>query len=238
MAERLLLKLSGEALGSCPFDFKNSIPELSKKITDLSKTYEIGIVIGGGNIFRGINGKEGSNKENNDKLGLKVTILNAEALLNGLEIEGTKVVAMTHIWPNDRVKEFNKEEALNSMKEGSVLIIGGGTGETGCTTDTAAAIKAVELGCKYIVKLSKNINGVYDKDPLKYNDAVKYDTVSFQEALDKKLGVLDKEAFTICQENEIPIIVINAAHINQIPNILNGITKLGTIVGNLRSNKS
>lgn len=231
MKDRILLKISGEALSgnNCALDFVKSIPELSRKIKELSNAYELVIVMGGGNIFRGINGAEGSDMDNNHRLGLKATIVNAEALLNGLE---PQAIAMSPIWPNDRVQLYDRNTALEKLDKYFIVILGGGTGEVGCTTDTAAAMRAFELGCKYIVKLSNNIDGVYDKDPNKFSDAKKYEEIKFSEATEKKLGVMDEEAFKMCRANDIPIIVINTNDIEKIPDLLANKIKIGTMVKN------
>lgn len=234
MKDRILLKISGEALSgeNCALDFVRNIPELSKKIINLGEFYELVIVMGGGNIFRGINGTEGSNKENNDWLGIKATLVNAEALLNGLELQNAKVMAMSPILSDHRVLPYDRIVALKNIDEGNILILGGGTGKPGCTTDSGAAMRAFELGCKYIVKLSNNIDGVYDKDPNKFDDAKKLDEVTFAKATTDKLGVMDEGAFRMCQENDIPIIVINTNDIANIPDLLANKIKIGTIVKN------
>lgn len=163
------------------------------------------------------------------KLGLDSTNINAKALMIGLKSQNINVVAMSSYFPINELRKYDVDEADSELKNKFVVILGGGTGHVGCTTDTAAAEKAVELNCKYLIKLSNNIDGVYDKDPNKFSDAVKYDTISFQEAFDKELGILDREAFAICQKNKISIIVINTGLMSKIPNILNG-EKLGTLV--------
>ncbi len=226
--ERLLLKISGEALGNSPAVDFVKIRDIAEKIAELSKQYSIAIVVGAGNIFRGKNGLEGFD-DLSDELGLDSTNINAKALKIGLKAQNINVVAMTSFFPINHVKKYDVDAANCELKNNFVVILGGGTGHVGCTTDTAAAEKAVELGCKYLIKLSNNIDGLYDDDPNKNKEAKKYERVTFQEALDKKLEALDEEAFKICMKNNIPIIVINTSELAKIPEILSG-KKIGTLI--------
>ncbi len=210
--KRILLKLSGESfLGkgkeSINFDFIKKVAGDIKKIKNLG--YNLGIVVGGGNIIRGRDSKEYSiNQEDVDKMGMIATFINAislSAILNKFNIKN-KVLNIFEMGIYG--ERYNIKAANKYFKDGLVLIFAGGTGKVGVTNDTNSALRAKETNCDVILKAT-NVDGVYNKDPRKYKNAIKYNSLTFQEAIDQKLQVMDQKAFEICRKSKIPIVVFN-----------------------------
>ena len=227
--KRVLLKLSGEAIKNSKdeiidFNYLKDVCEKIKNVRD--SEYEFGIVIGGGNIWRGRN-DSCIDVESADNIGLIGTTINAMAINAVFKNIGvnSKVI---NAFAVENILEQNKEYDINELIKENIVVFGGGTGHGGCSTDTAAAKRAIEINADAIIKIT-NVDGVYDKDPNKFDDAVMYDEVSFKEAIDKELKVLDITAMEMCQKENIPIIVININKLDQLVDVLNGIN-IGTII--------
>ncbi len=232
--KRVLLKLSGEALAG---EKKNGIdPETVSQICQeignvVSLGLEVALVIGGGNIFRGLSASaKGMERSSADYMGMLATVLNALAVQDVLEKQGFPTRVLSAITMQEVCEPFIRRRALRHLEHGRVVICAAGTGNPYFTTDTAAALRGMELQCDAIIKATK-VDGVYDKDPMKHSDAVKYDKVSFDEALAKHLGVMDATAIALAQENNVPILVCKMFN-GDIGRIVCG-EKVGTIVCNI-----
>ena len=211
--KKILLKLSGEALmGDQEFgissDVITSYAKQIKEIADLG--VEVSIVIGGGNIFRGISGAaQGVDRVTGDHMGMLATVINSLALQNSIEKLGVPTRVQTAIEMPKVAEPFIKRRAQRHLEKGRVVIFGAGTGNPYFTTDTAAALRAIEMETDVVIKATK-VDGIYDKDPVKYPDAKKYQTVTYNEVLAKDLKVMDATAISLCRENKLPIIVFNS----------------------------
>lgn len=208
--KRVLLKLSGEALAG---EQKTGIdPATVSKICEelgsvLNMGLQVALVIGGGNIFRGLSASaKGMERSSADYMGMLATVLNALAVQDVLEKQGHPTRVLSAITMQEVCEPFIRRRALRHMEKGRVIICAAGTGNPYFTTDTAAALRGMELKCDAIIKATK-VDGVYDKDPMLYTDAVKYTRVSYDEALAKHLGVMDATAIALAQENKVPILV-------------------------------
>ncbi len=231
--KRIVLKLSGEALkdvknGDCLDSaiLKNLAQEL--KVVH-EQGVQICLVVGGGNIFRGLSGsKSGVDRTTGDYMGMLATVINGLALMNALEKEGVPVRVQTAI-PMEKVAEpFIVRRAVRHLEKNRVVIFVAGTGNPYFSTDTTAALRASEINADCILKATK-VDGIYDKDPKKYSDAVKYDTLSYMEAIEKRLAVMDSTAFSMCMDNKIPIVVFDMCEQGNIQKVVEG-EKIGTIV--------
>ena len=211
--KKILLKLSGEALmGDQEFgissDVITSYAKQIKEIVDLG--VEVSIVIGGGNIFRGLSGAaQGVDRVTGDHMGMLATVINSLALQNSIEKLGIPTRVQTAIEMPKVAEPFIKRRAQRHLEKGRVVIFGAGTGNPYFTTDTAAALRAIEMETDVVIKATK-VDGIYDKDPEKYPDAKKYETVTYNEVLAKDLKVMDATAISLCRENKLPIIVFNS----------------------------
>ena len=211
--KKILLILSGEALmGDQEFgissDVITSYAKQIKEIADLG--VEVSIVIGGGNIFRGISGAaQGVDRVTGDHMGMLATVINSLALQNSIEKLGVPTRVQTAIEMPKVAEPFIKRRAQRHLEKGRVVIFGAGTGNPYFTTDTAAALRAIEMETDVVIKATK-VDGIYDKDPVKYPDAKKYETVTYNEVLAKDLKVMDATAISLCRENKLPIIVFNS----------------------------
>ncbi|MBO5643153.1 MAG: UMP kinase [Kiritimatiellae bacterium] len=230
---RILLKLSGEVLGNketgdC-IDPGNLafMAERIKKIHALG--VQVGIVLGGGNIFRGLAGSErGVNRITGDSMGMLATVINALAMMNALESIGVDTRVMTAIEMPKLAEPFIQRRALRHLEKGRVVIFGGGTGNPYFSTDTAAALKASEIGADVLLKATK-VDGIYSADPKKDPNAKKYGALKYETAIEKRLKVMDSAAFALCMDNSIPIIVFDFFN----PRALEGVVKgddIGTVV--------
>ena len=230
--KRILLKLSGEALmGEKQYgidtDKLNEYSQEIKKIVD--KGCEVAIVIGGGNIFRGVSGAaKGMDRVQGDYMGMLATIINGMALQGALEDIGIKTRLQTAIEMHKIAEPFIKRKAVRHLEKGRVVIFGAGTGNPYFTTDTAATLRAIEIGADVILKGTR-VDGIYDSDPEKNNNAVKFNTLSFEEVIEKNLKVMDMTAFTLSQENNLPIIVFDMNKQDNLLKIVLG-ENIGTIV--------
>jgi len=223
--KRILLKLSGESLmehdrygisSDRLIQYGNQIKEVA------TLGIEVGIVIGGGNIFRGLQGeKAGLDRVVGDQMGMLATIINGLALRSTLEEIGLKTSLFTAIQIESVGIGYSPQKARESLNRGEVIIISGGTGNPFFTTDTAATLRAVEIGAEVIIKATK-VDGVYDKDPAKYSDAVKLSELTYDQALQDHIKVMDDTSIALAKDNRLPIIVCNMAKQGNLLDILNG----------------
>lgn len=230
--KRILLKLSGESLmGSQQYGID---PEAAKSYakevqTVVEQNFQVAIVIGGGNIFRGLNAeKSGIDRVQGDYMGMLATIINGVALQDAIEQLGIQTRLMSAIEMNKISEPYIRRKAIRHLEKGRVVIFGAGTGNPYFTTDTAAALRATEINADVILKGTR-VDGVYSADPELDPTAVKYDEVSFQTALDKSLRVMDLTAFTMCKENKLPVIVFDINETGNLLKIVKG-EKIGTLV--------
>lgn len=231
--KRILLKIGGESFGK--EDGKgvslSSYTKMAKQIAEIKKKNDVDlcIVVGGGNIFRGREvGEEDFNKVAADYMGMLSTITNGLGLEEALETLGIKARLMSSILMDKVCEFYSKKKAAHHLNKGRVVIFAGGTGNPFFTTDTLAALRACEVDCDLILKAT-NVDGVYDKDPKKHSDAKLYEDLTFKEALEKNLNIMDLTAFAMCLENQKPIIVFNIENIKDISKALKG-EKLGTLI--------
>lgn len=208
--KRILLKISGEVLAGgknhgFDFDVINSICAEVKKLNDMG--VQVGLVVGGGNFWRG---RSGGNMDRTraDHIGMLATVMNSLALADTLEQLGVPVRVQTAIEMKQFAEPYIRNKAIRHLEKGRVCIFGAGTGNPYFSTDTCAALRAAEINADVILKAT-NVDGVYDKDPNKFDDAVKYDKISHSEVLEKDLKVMDSAAFSLCRENKIKILVFN-----------------------------
>ena len=231
--KRVLLKLSGEALmGDKEFgidhDRLRQYAEDIKSIVD--KGTEVAIVIGGGNIFRGVgnDSEDVIDRVQGDYMGMLATVINSMALQSALEKMGVNTRLQSAIKMEEICEPFIKRRAVRHLEKGRVVIFGAGTGNPYFTTDTAASLRAIEIEADVILKGTR-VDGIYNSDPEKNKDAVKYETVTFQEVYEKGLKVMDMTAFTLCKENNVPIIVFDMNKTGNLLNVLQG-KQVGTLV--------
>jgi uridylate kinase len=230
--KRVLLKLSGEALmGKQQHGIENEILEQYareiKSITD--QKVQVAIVIGGGNIFRGMKGSnEGFDRVQGDYMGMLATIINGMALKSALTNIGIKTALLSGIPIDNICGNMNREKAIKHLEKGHVVIISGGTGNPYFTTDSAGALRAIEIKADVILKGTR-VDGVYDSDPEKNPNAVKFESITFDDAYEKNLKIMDMTAFTLCKENKMPIIVFNMNVDGNLKKIVFG-EKIGTFV--------
>lgn len=228
--KRILLKLSGESLAGpdkhgINFDTVLKICEPIRKCNE--KGVQIGIVVGGGNFWRGRTSGD-MNRVKADHIGMLATVMNAIALCDGLDRLGVPAVVMTAAEMKKFAETFYQDKAIDCLQSGKVVIFGGGTGNPYFSTDTGAALRAIEIGADILMKAT-NVDGVYDKDPNKYADAVKYDRVTPQEVLEKGIKVMDSTAFALCKDNNMPILVFNLEQKNSIIDAIHQ-KEIGTLV--------
>ena len=230
--KRILLKLSGESLmgsqqyGIDPEAAKSYAKEI-KSVVD--QNFELAVVIGGGNIFRGLNAeKSGIDRVQGDYMGMLATIINGLALQNAIELLGIPTRLMTAIEMNKVSEPYIRRKAMRHLQKGRVVIFGAGTGNPYFTTDTAAALRAIEINADVILKGTR-VDGVYTADPELDPTAVKYEQLTFQTAIDKNLQVMDLTAFTMCKENKIPVMVFDINAPGNLLKIVKG-EKIGTLV--------
>ena len=230
--KRILLKLSGEALmGDQEFGIDpNVITSYARQIRDVVNLgVEVAVVIGGGNIFRGLSGEEiGIDRVIGDHMGMLATMINSLALQNAIEKLGIPTRVQSGIEMPKVAEPFIKRRAQRHLEKGRVVIFGAGTGNPYFTTDTAAVLRAVEINADVVIKATK-VDGIYDKDPVKYSDAVKYETVTYTEVLNKNLKVMDAAAISLCRDNKLPLIVFNSLVEGNIEKVVMG-EKIGTVV--------
>lgn len=230
--KRILLKLSGEALmgdqqyGIDPGRLETYAEEIKAVV---SQGTEVAIVIGGGNIFRGVAGaSRGMDRVQGDHMGMLATIINGLALQSALEDKGVDTRLQSAIKINEVAEPFIRRRAMRHLEKGRVVIFGGGTGNPYFTTDSAAVLRAIEIEADVILKGTR-VDGIYTSDPEKDKTATKFDTISFAEVLRKGLKVMDTTAFTLSQENELPIVVFDMNKKGNLMKIVSG-ENIGTVV--------
>jgi uridylate kinase len=229
---RVLLKLSGEALGGksgsgiCP-EFVHDVAGQVREVRDLG--VQMVIVVGGGNIFRGQAGSErGIERATGDYMGMLATVINALALQDALEKQGVATRVQSAIAMSQVAEPFIRRRAVRHLEKGRVVIFAGGTGNPYFSTDTAAALRANEIGAEVILKATK-VDGIYDSDPKKNPKAKRFDQISYADALQKRLKVMDSTAFSLCMDNHLPIIVFDLFKAHNIKRVVLG-GKVGTLV--------
>ena len=229
---RVLLKLSGEVLaGEQDFGIDpvkaNYLAEEVQSIRESG--VEVGLIIGAGNIFRGVQAaSKGMDRVTGDYLGMLATIMNAISVQDALEKVGCETRTLSAINVSQIAEPYIRRRAIRHLEKGRVVIIAGGTGNPFFTTDSAAALRAVELNAEVVLKGTK-VDGIYDKDPMIHEDAVKFETVSFSRVLNDNLRVMDMTAITLCKENNLPIRVFNINHTGDLKALVLG-GKIGTLV--------
>ncbi|HQW24271.1 MAG TPA: UMP kinase [Bacteroidia bacterium] len=231
--KRVLLKLSGEALmGEKDFgidhDRLRKYSEEIKSIVD--EGVEVAVVIGGGNIFRGVGNDAGDviDRVQGDYMGMLATVINSMALQSALERIGVRTRLQSAIKMEQICEPYIKRRAVRHLEKGRVVIFGAGTGNPYFTTDTAASLRAIEIGADVILKGTR-VDGIYSSDPEKNKDAIRYETVTFDEVYEKGLKVMDLTAFTLCNENKVPIIVFDMNKSGNLLRVLEG-ESVGTLV--------
>lgn len=229
---RILLKLSGESLmgtqsyGISPEMLEQYVKDIK---TVVEKKVQVSIVIGGGNIFRGLSGSaKGMDRVQGDYMGMLATLINSMALQAELEKQGVRTELLSGLAIEPICKEMSRRRAIEAMEEGKVVIIGGGSGNPFFTTDTASALRAVEIKADVILKGTR-VDGVYTADPEKDPTAIKYTTLSYREALTKKLKIMDLTAFALCEENDLPIYVFDMNKVGNLLKVVEG-QEIGTEV--------
>ncbi len=230
--KRILLKLSGESLmGAQKYGLSTDVlTSYARQIRDVAATgVQLGIVIGGGNIFRGLSGvSRGFDRVKGDQMGMLATIINSLALQSALEDAGVKARVLTSIRMEPIGEYYSKARALELMEAGYVVIVGGGTSNPFFSTDSASALRGVELECEVLLKGTR-VDGVYTADPENDPTATKFDEISFDEVLDRRLKVMDQTAFTLCRENGLQIIVFDMDTEGNLARVLSD-EKIGTLV--------
>src|SRR5215204_2243449 len=227
---RILLKLSGEALGDSHSNGIDAarVADMAEQISEVRQLgIEVVIVIGGGNIFRGVAGSEkGIERATADYMGMLATVINALALQDALDRQGVATRVQSAITMTQIAEPFIRRRAVRHLEKGRVVIFAAGTGNPYFSTDTAAALRANEIGAEVVLKATK-VDGIYDCDPKKNPDAKRYATITYQEALQKRLKVMDAAAFALCMDNNLPIIVFNMRTAGNIRRVVMG-EKVGT----------
>jgi len=230
--ERILLKLSGEALmGEKQYGIDpKRLAEYAEEIKEVAeKGVEIAIVIGGGNIFRGLTGAAtGMDRVQGDHMGMLATVINGLALQSALEMKGIQTRLQSAIAINEVAEPFIRRRAMRHLEKGRVVIFGGGTGNPYFTTDSAAVLRAIEIEADVILKGTR-VDGIYTSDPEKDKNATKFDSISFADVLLKGLKVMDTTAFTLSQENELPIVVFDMNKKGNLIKLVEG-ENIGTVV--------
>lgn len=230
--KRVLLKLSGEALmGNQQFGIDpQRLNDYAEEIAAAVKNgAQIGIVIGGGNIFRGLQGaSKGMDRIQGDYMGMLATVINSMALQSTLQAKGVKTALLSGLYIDRIADSMSSAKAIKLLEDGYVVLIGGGTGNPFFTTDTGSALRAVEIKAEIILKGTR-VDGIYTADPEKDPTAKKFDTITYDEAYSRNLKVMDLTAFTMCKENNMPMLVFDMNTKGNLTKVLNG-EKIGTIV--------
>ena len=232
---RILLKLSGEALageGGTGIDPSkaNDIAERVKSVREMG--VDVAIVIGAGNLWRGSRGKHaGMDRATADYMGMLATVMNALALMDALERAEVETRVQSAIEMRSVAEPYIRRRAIRHLEKGRVVIFGGGTGNPYFSTDTAAALRAMEIGADVVIKATK-VDGVFDKDPVEFADAKKFDHLTYIETLNRRLQVMDSTAVSLCMENRLPILVLNLWDVEALPNVLRG-EAVGTLVNDV-----
>ena len=233
---RILLKIGGEALaGDDGFGIDpNKATHIAERIKDVHEMdVDVAIVIGAGNLWRGQRGKHaGMDRATADYMGMLATMMNALALMDAFERIGVLTRVQSAIEMRSVAEPYIRRRAIRHLEKGRVVIFGGGTGNPYFSTDTAAALRAMEIEADVLIKATK-VDGVYDKDPQKYEDAQKFDQLTYIETLNRRLQVMDSTAVSLCMENKLPILVLNLWDEDALPKALRGET-VGTLVNGIK----
>jgi uridylate kinase len=238
--KRVLLKLSGESLmGTKGFGIEPEVLTFfaneAKKVHDIG--VELGIVIGGGNIYRGLNASDqGIERVTGDQMGMLATMINSLALQNAIEHAGVYSRLMSAIKMEEIAEPYIRRRAQRHLEKGRVVIFGAGTGHPYFSTDTAASLRAVEIGADVIVKGTR-VDGVYDSDPEKNPNALKFDSLNYLDVLKKNLRIMDLTAVSLCQENDLPMIVFNMNEPDNLLKLVSG-ENIGTVIYNFEKVKN
>lgn len=229
---RILLKLSGEALaGDKGFGIDGVVlKKIAQEVIELHKIgVEVAIVVGGGNIHRGVAGAtEGMDRSTSDYMGMMATVMNSLALQDTIERGGVYTRVMSAITMSEVAEPYIRRRAVRHLEKKRIVIFAAGTGNPYFTTDTTAALRANEINAQVIMKATK-VDGIYDKDPMKFKDAVKFDKLSYIDVLNKEIKVMDSTAISLCMDNNMDIVVFNMFESGNIKRVVNGDT-IGTIV--------
>lgn len=229
---RVLLKLSGEALaGDAGFGIDGKmLDKIASEVAELQKTgTEIAIVVGGGNIHRGVAGATaGMDRSTSDYMGMMATVINCLALQDNLERKNIYTRVLSSITMQEVAEPYIRRRAMRHLEKKRIVIFAAGTGNPYFTTDTTAALRANEIGAEVIMKATK-VDGVYDKDPMKNDDAVKFDSLSYIEVLNRGLKIMDSAAISLCMDNDMDIVVFNMFESGNIKRVVEG-EKVGTLV--------
>ena len=231
--KRILLKLSGEALMG-KYDFGIDSDVLTQTATEVVKQQnsgtQVALVIGGGNIFRGAGlAQAGIDRVSADQMGMLATVMNALAMQDAIKKQGVNCRVMSALKIDQVGEEYSAHKARQYLEQGDVVIFAAGTGNPYFTTDTAASLRAIEIQADLLLKATK-VDGIYDSDPMKNNDAKRYDSLSFNEAVAKELGVMDLTAMVLCRENRMPLCVFNMFEAGALEKIINGDKATGTLI--------
>jgi uridylate kinase len=230
--KRILLKLSGEALmGNKQFGIDNErLSQYALQIKEISEMgVQVAVVIGGGNIFRGIQAEEGGmDRVHGDYMGMLATVINSMALQSALEKAGVETRLQSAIKMEQICEPFIRRKAVRHLEKNRVVIFGAGTGNPYFTTDTAATLRAIEIEADIVLKGTR-VDGIYTADPEKDKTATKYENITFSEVYEKGLEVMDMTAFTLCNENKLPIIIFDMNKIGNLKKIIQG-SRVGTLV--------
>lgn len=230
--KRILLKLSGEALsGSAGFGIDpHQAEDIALRIEDVRNLgVDVAIVIGAGNLWRGKLGLErGMDRATADYMGMLATVMNALALMDAMERRGMVTRVQSAIEMHAVAEPYIRRRAIRHLEKGRVVILGGGTGNPYFSTDTAAALRAMEIDADVLIKATK-VDGVYDKDPAKFDDAVRFDHLTYMETINRRLEVMDSTAISLCMDNKLPILVLNLWNPDDLRMALFG-AKVGTLV--------
>ena len=230
--KRILLKLSGEALcGAGTFGIDPDTLRLTAQ--ELAEVYalgvQIGVVVGGGNIFRGLKGaSSGMDRAQSDYMGMLATVINALALQDALERNGVPTRVMTALEIRQVAEPYIRRRAVHHLEKGNLIIFAAGTGNPYFSTDTAAALRAMEINASALFKATK-VDGVYDKDPVRFPDAKMYEKLAYQQVIEARLGVMDATAITLCRDNKMPIRVFKLTTHGNVKRVCLG-EELGTVV--------
>lgn len=231
--QRVLIKLSGEAMaGKASLGIEpTAVEEIAAKIKQVhALDVQVAVVIGGGNLWRGAIGvSRGMDQSTADHMGMIATVMNGLALQDALERMGVTTRVQTAVQMNSVAEPYIRLRAIRHLEKGRVVVIAGGTGNPYFTTDTAAALRATEINADIVIKATK-VNGVYSADPFKDPTATRFERLTYQEVIDRRLQVMDLTAFTLCQENEMPIMVVNFWAEDDLYRAVQGDMSVGTLI--------
>lgn len=231
--DRVLLKISGETLkGNLEYGYESGAVEAVVKMVGaaVDEGLEIALVVGAGNVWRGVMGSEwGMDRVTADYMGMLATVMNALCLRDAFNAAGFSAEVQTSIPMEPVADRYDRHRSIKALEEGKILIFAGGTGSPFFTTDTTATLRALEIGADAVLKATK-VNGIYTDDPIKNPDAERYENLTYEEALTKKLAIMDSTAFSMCRDNDLPILVFNFFEEESFEKTLSGDTSVATIV--------